>query len=177
MRGIAHETLRLQSRDLHNALELRLPLSMLANPVGYVDYLRVNWACVGIEKALERAGINRVLLDWNERRRRESLAADLKVLGVNPPLSIDLAIDSDIGSLLGWSYVLEGSRLGAKVILQTIMTGSDPVCRGATAFLRHGAGERLWATYKAELAQIDGQPAAIVRACDGANAAFRHFLD
>jgi heme oxygenase len=175
LRGHAHEAIRLHTRPLHDALDSQLELSKLTSRTGYVDYLLMNWACVPIEQALERAGIGQVLLDWEVRRRRIALAADLDALGLPPPSYVALTIDADIGSLLGWSYVLEGSRLGARLILQTVMRSSEAEVRRAMAFLRHGDGEQLWTTFKVELGKIDREPAAIAKACTCANAAFHCF--
>jgi heme oxygenase len=175
LRGHAHETIRNRTRHLHDALDSRLVLSKLTTRMGYIDYLLVNWACVPIELALERAGIGSVLLDWARRRRHIALVTDLKALGVGAPSNAALMIDSDIGSLLGWSYVLEGSRLGARIILQTVMTSPEDEIRRTTAFLRHGVGEQLWEIFKAELGKIDGDPEAIAKACACANAAFQLF--
>jgi heme oxygenase len=175
LRSHAHDAIRLHTRRLHDALDSRLVLSNLTNRMGYVDYLLINWPCVSIEEALERAGIDQVLLDWERRRRRAALVKDLEGLGVRPPSYAALTIDSDIGSLLGWSYVLEGSRLGARVILQTLMTSAEPDITRVTAFLRHGGGERLWESFKVEMAKINDDPAAIAKACTGATAAFKCF--
>jgi heme oxygenase len=175
LRGNAHEALQRHTRHLHDALDQRLVLSNLASRTGYIDYLLINRACVPIEHALERAGIEQVLPDWERRRRRNALLTDLDALGVPPPSDAALAIDSDVGSLLGWSYVLEGSRLGAGVILQTVMASSERDIARATGFLRHGVGERLWESFKVELQKINLQPLAIAMACTGAAAAFQRF--
>ena len=175
LRGHAHEIIRRQTRRLHGVVESRLPLSGIASREGYVDYLLLNWACAPIELALEHAGIGNVLSDWDRRRRRTALATDLDALGVPVPSRVAPAIDSDIGSLLGWSYVLEGSRLGAHVILQAVAKSPDADVRGALAFLRHGDGEPLWQTFKAELGKINRDSAVIAKACVGANTAFRYF--
>jgi heme oxygenase (biliverdin-IX-beta and delta-forming) len=175
LRGNAHETLWRHTRHLHDALDARLVLSNLASRTGYIDYLLINWACVPIEHALERAGIDQVLPDWERRRRRNALLTDLEALGVPLPSCAALAIDSDVGSLLGWSYVLEGSRLGASVILQTVKRSSGPEIARATGFLRHGDGERLWESFKIELNKINLHPLAITMACTGATEAFQRF--
>jgi heme oxygenase len=175
LRGHAHGAIRLHTRPLHDALDSRLVLSNLASRKGYVDYLLLNWACVSIEEALERAGIDQVLLDWKRRRRRIALVGDLDTLGVRPPAYAALTIDSDIGSLLGWSYVLEGSRLGARLILRAVMISPKSDVTRSTAFLRHGAGERLWESFKVEMAKINNDPVAIVKACAGATTAFQCF--
>ena len=147
-------------------------MSNLTSRTGYIDYLLINGACVPIEHALEYAGIGQVLPDWERRRRRNALLKDLEALGVAPPSYATLAIDSDVGSLLGWSYVLEGSRLGASVVLQTVMGSSELDIARTTGFLRHGEGERLWESFKVELEKINLHPLAITMTCIGATAAF-----
>jgi heme oxygenase len=177
VRGLAHEIIRHHTRPLHDALDSRLVLSKIGCRTGYIDYLLINSACVPIEQALEHAGIRRVLPDWESRRRRAALTEDLAAFGVQMPSFFALTINSDIGSLLGWSYVLEGSRLGANVILQTVMRGPEPEIRQATAFLRHGDGAHLWEGFKARLCQINDSPEAITRACICANEAFQRFIE
>ena len=76
---------------------------------------------------------------------------------------------------LGWSYVLEGSRLGARMILRTISRPGEHSAR-ATHFLRDGDGAQLWQSYKAALSKIDGDPPAVSNACEGAKLAFHYFL-
>jgi hypothetical protein len=49
-------------------------------------------------------------------------------------------------------YVLEGSRLGAQVLLQAVAGSSDAAVTAATAYLRHGAGRHLWQSFLALLA-------------------------
>ena len=106
-----------------------------------------------------------------------ALAADLAMLGARPPSYIALTIGSDIGTLLGWSYVLEGSRLGARVILQTVINSAEPEVRKAIAFLQHGDGEQFWKSFKVELGKINNEPAAIAKACLGAAAGYHCFVD
>jgi heme oxygenase len=175
VRGSAHDAIRRQTRHLHDALGSRLVLSKLVSRMGYIDFLLFSWACAPIEQALEDAGIGKVFLDWDQRRRRISLATDLEALGVRLPFYGALTIDSDVGSMLGWSYVLEGSRLGARVILETVMTSPEATIRRTTSFLRHGEGKQLWESFKVELGKMDRDPPAIARACTSANAAFQYF--
>ena len=135
-----------------------------------------NAPCVAIEEALESAGIHRVLPDWNCRRRRFDLTDDLFALGVALPPSRGLQIVNDTATLLGWSYVLEGSRLGAHVILRKVEVSALAEVRAATHFLRHGLGENYWDSFKIALVRIDANPEAIAVACEGARAAFECFL-
>jgi len=176
VRGHAHERLRAETHALHRLLDSRLDLSTLSDPPGYLKLLLSNWPVVAIEQALENAGIRRLLPDWSRRRRRAALVSDLEELGASLPSVQEISTASDDGTLLGWSYVLEGSRLGAHAIAGAINRRANEKILSATRFLRHGVGEHLWDSYKAVLASIDGDPAAILKACTGAEAAFECFL-
>ncbi len=78
--------------------------------------------------------------------------------------------------MLGWSYVLEGSRLGAALIKRTVETSPDPQVRAATRFLGHGEGRNFWSSFKATLALIDQDDDAIASACAAALQAFERFI-
>jgi heme oxygenase len=128
-----------------------------------------------MEVALESAGIHHVLPDWDKRRRRDALARDLGEFGIPSPPIAPLAIGADLGTLLGWSYVIEGSRLGAGLILRAITRRGEQVARGRL-FLRRGADENLWSTFKVALSRIDEDSFATSSACAAAICAFDYFL-
>src|SRR5664279_5851825 len=132
MRSPAHERLRSHTLQLHKAFESRIDLSTIATREGYIRYLWANRPCASIESALAKAGIHRLLTDWNQRERWSALAGDLAALGVRPSPFAAFEIEPDDGTLLGCAYVLEGSRLGARVILQAIERGGDAQVRNAT---------------------------------------------
>src|SRR5579862_4935365 len=110
VRGHAHERLRAETHALHGLLDSRLDPSTLSGLPGYRKLLLSNWPVVAVEQALEEAGIRRLLPDWFRRRRRAALVSDLRELGASLPSVLEFTIASDDGTLLGWSYVLEGSR-------------------------------------------------------------------
>lgn len=169
----AHEQLRSSTHHLHILIDSRFDITSISSPAAYAAFLLANWPLASIEAALESAGIHRILRDWDQRRRRNALADDLGQYGILAPAIGPLSIDSDDGALLGWSYVLEGSRLGAAMILRT-MPGGEIVT--GTQFLRHGAGQHLWQSYKATLSGIDRDPSGILKACSAAKLAFEYFL-
>jgi len=176
MHGQAHECLRQKTRGLHEELDGGLDLAVLGTRDGYIAFLEMNWACACIEMALEEARIHRILPDWDRRRRRFALEADFKVLGrIRPSVQVPQVAD-DAGTLLGWSYVLEGSRIGARVVLRSILTSADLQLADATQFLRHGVGSVFWESFKSVLATIDDQPQAIQNACVGARSAFACYI-
>jgi heme oxygenase (biliverdin-IX-beta and delta-forming) len=168
----------MHTQPLHQALDARLDTSKLSSRPGYVAFLLANWPFASIEPALELAGIHRILPDWEQRRRRGALASDLEHLAVSPPVRArdQLVIAPDQGTLLGWSYVLEGSRLGALMILQIINRGATQEMTSATTFLRHGADGHFWRIFRTALSAIDHDSAAILKACAGADAAFQCFM-
>ncbi len=173
--GHAHARLRAETCELHATLEKCLVISELADREMYVRYLLMNLPCGSIERGLVDAGVHRLLPDWDQRRRGSALADDLALLGVPSSPCVPHATDSDIGTILGWCYVLEGSRLGARAILQVVEESKDPQVGAATRFLRHGDGMGLWRSFKAALSRIDNDAVAIGRACTAAKTAFECF--
>jgi heme oxygenase len=137
----------------------------------------MNWPCTAIELALTEAGIDDLLPDWVARQRRFLLAEDLRQMGEALPPIAPLKIGSDIGTLLGWSYVLEGSRLGARLILESVATSEDRTVRSATGFLRHGENIDLWRSFKTALSRIDDDAVAIGKACTAGIAGFECFIE
>jgi heme oxygenase len=174
--GVAHAQMRAATKSLHNALDTSFELSSLINREAYRRYLQMNIPCCGIELALEQADVRRILPDWDQRQRRFALTHDLTAMSAALDPTSPYLVERDIGSILGWCYVLEGSRLGAQVVLQTFVSSPDAEVRNATSFLRHGAGKPLWKSFKAALSQIDGNEAAILRACVAAKSGFEAFL-
>src|SRR6186713_423014 len=113
----AREQLRSSTERLHRLLDSQFDLASLPQPEVYQAFLLAHWPFASIEPALEDAGIAQLLPDWDVRSRRKALQADLRFYGISPPDTVRLEIGSDRGTLFGWSYVLEGSRLGAGMIL------------------------------------------------------------
>ena len=171
----AHERLRSSTEAMHRLIESQFDLDSLLQPTAYQAFLLSNWPLVSIELGLERAGIRQILTDWEVRSRRDCLVTDLRHYRISPPDIVRLDIPSDHATLLGWSYVLEGSRLGAEVILRKLNPSPGYVQQGM-AFLRRGSRAHLWPSFKSALSAIDDDASAISRACVAANLAFRCFL-
>jgi heme oxygenase (biliverdin-IX-beta and delta-forming) len=135
-RSLAHDRLRSSTCDLHDLVDGGFDLTSISDAPGYLAFLLSNWPLALIELALESAGIHRVLPDWDKRRRRDALAMDLSQFGISPPAIGPLEIGSDRGTLLGWSYVIEGSRLGAGMILRAIARHGEQVPHACAAAVR-----------------------------------------
>lgn len=162
----ARAALREATGPLHVAVEERFAGLDLAEASDYGRFLTVHAEVIpALEAALGRAGIESALPDWARRRRTESLAADLAALGLPFPAARAVAIAPGAESM-GAAYVLEGSRLGAAMLLKAI---PDTLPR---AFLSHGQGEHLFRSFLPHLDAVEDIPAAI----GGARRAFGLFL-
>ena len=164
-----HQALRNATTTLHEAVERRFAGYDLARADDYGQFLALHAAAIiPLEQALDRAGIAGDLTDWPIRRRTEALTADLAALGMAaaPPGVVPTCGRG--AEALGAAYVLEGSRLGAAVLLRLVAPGLP------TAFLRHGTGQGLWRSFLVQLALVPtlDAPAAI----RGARRAFAQFL-
>ena len=142
-----------QHRDLDEHVA-DLDLSTLAH---YRMFLRASAAAlIGIEALLERAGIEQLLPDWSERTRTEAILADLRQLKVAAtPFELRRAPPS-AAEMFGMAYVLEGSRLGSKVLLNRVHTASDINVRTATSYL--GANDAHW--WRSFLQTLENAPEA-----------------
>ena len=118
---------------------------------------------------MEASDMKRLLPDWTRRRRSEALKSDIVALDVAyRPLPAP-AFGSD-ASLLGAAYTLEGSRMGADVVLRRV--GRHP----STSYLRHGRGERFWSSFVAILESSPVFQNDPNEAVSGARKAFELFL-
>ena len=173
--GIAHQRLREVTAGPHEALGgHEVPVSM--GRQGYSRYLRTVRPLIAIEKALACAGVHRVFPDWDARRRSMALEYDMLRLDIPAWLGPPVIIGSSIGTILGWTYVLEGSRHGARIVLRALLAAGDSDVLLATRFPRHGEGTDFWSSYQNALHRIDDSPTGIEDACTGATAAFALFL-
>jgi heme oxygenase len=151
----ARAILRRQTSEAHarlDALASRLDLSRGAD---YGVFLAASaCALIPLEERLDMAGIADLLPDWPERRRSEAVRADLAGLGL-PPLAAMALPPEPPGPdwLPGAAYALEGSRLGARLLLRQVQAGADPLATGNMRYLRHGEGRPYWQSF---LAALDG---------------------
>jgi heme oxygenase len=116
--------------------------------------------------------------DPRPRSRRSLLMQDLALLGVaerSPPAPVPPVPDA--AHALGMFYVLEGSRLGGRVLLRRVEAGIRDH-GGATAFLAGGdTGPEPWRAFRGALDNFGQQatPAARAAVLRAANATFRAF--
>lgn len=177
--GPARERLRQATAEAHRRLDADIACRDLSNRDIYRRFLLGHAGVLTpLEVALETAGVERLLPDWPQRRRRDALAADLAELGVRPPEArTGPSIDGE-AALMGALYVLEGSRLGG-VVLARQAAGGPPEVRNALRYLTHGHGSGLWPAYLVRLeesAAVRAEPLVAEASALAVFAAFREAL-
>lgn len=142
------DRLRRATSQSHAALDARIATWRIETPAGYRAFLSASAKAIApLELALERAGVAEWLPDWPQRVRRTALARDLASLGLETPSFAVAAVTSpDFGA--GLLYVLEGSRLGARVLSRQVEAADRSLPLG---YLTQGEGERLWPSFLAWL--------------------------
>lgn len=169
------DRLRAATTDDHQRLDRQLGALDLTGLSGYREFLEINTAALlPLEDALERNDVTTVFPDWPARSRRVAMLSDLAAVGgVARPLPPLGALGP--AAVIGTMYVLEGSRLGARYLLKTVMQSADPTIRNATAYLAHGEGQRLWQSFLVRLEAFDLTQGDEERAVEAARAAFAFF--
>jgi heme oxygenase len=174
--GTIRFALRAATSDLHATVDSRFSGPFATDTAAYADFLQaLARSVVPLERLLEAAGIERLLPDWPLRRRSALLVLDLERLGRRVPDGVAVPEAGNDAWLLGATYVLEGSRLGGKVLLRHEIGIFHHAARAATHYLRHGPASDLWPRF---VEQLEGSP-AVARSPDdaigGARAAFALF--
>lgn len=136
--------LRSVTAEAHNRLNARFTGLDLTSLAGYRQFLEANAAALlPLEMALVHARVGRIFPDWEERSRQMAILDDLARTGGRfAPLPLPGPLD--FGGVLGAMYVLENTRLGLRVLLNTVTRSTDADVLHATAYLRHGAGHNFW---------------------------------
>ena len=138
--------LRAATARAHERLDSWARRVNLSDQQNYGRFLEAQSGPVNaLEAALQNVGVVRLLPDWSVRSRATALEHDLRHLGLQPQSCPSVRLTS-AAQAFGTLYVLEGSRLGARVLLQQILNAT-PALEPATKFLRHGSDRRLWTTF------------------------------
>ena len=112
------------TREAHDQVDGLLGGFDLGARPDYVRFLVTQAAAfLPVERALDRADASAIIPDWSERRRGDCLREDFADLGVAPDQPIDAPVFDSPETLLGGAYVLEGSRLGGKMLSRSIGGG------------------------------------------------------
>lgn len=170
------DQLRRATAPLHEQVDARFSRYGLHTRASYGAFLQAHArALFGLEAALEAAAIDTLLPDWAERRRRHLLRQDLTALALPIPLALPLSTRLDPDACWGLAYVLEGSRLGARLLLKRVSATPWPGQQTALNYLQQAGGNALWPRFLSHLEQAEARldPAAVTR---GAQLGFAQFI-
>lgn len=175
-RPSARQMLRTATATLHAEVDARFSGPFDTDKDAYRAFLTaLARAVFPLESALEQGGVARLLPDWPTRRRSAALGRDLEILGIAVPPPESVPMTTDEARLFGRLYVLEGSRLGGKLLARRALESADPQVRAATHYLGHGAGADFWRSFLQHLEASEAVAAAPQRTMLGAREAFGLF--
>ena len=144
---------------------------------GYRSFLLASAAAVfPLEQALLAAKVDAIVPDWARRSRTAALRADLADLGIIDVPAAPPPLLAEEARQFGALYVLEGSRLGAKLLLPELLARGSTRVQAATRYLRHGEGHWLWPSFLAYLESSEAARRCPDDAIAGARAAFALFV-
>jgi len=117
----ARFVLKSATEDFHRELDDRMSSFNLAEATDYRRFLQIHARAVPpIEAALAAGGLGDLIAGWSDGRRADAIQNDLKALGETMPVPSKPPSIDGIGELLGTAYVLEGSRLGGRMLRQQV---------------------------------------------------------
>lgn len=160
----------------HRRLDKEFAALDLARREHYRAFLTASAAALlPLETLIEAAGIKKLLGDWPVRSRRHALLNDLAGVAA-PVVSLRLPhYEFETASLFGIVYVLEGSRIGARVLLRCVLASNDPIVKENVRYLQHGVSEQLWQSFLMRLESVPDVSHNIRRSVEGALFAFSAF--
>lgn len=127
-------------------------------------------ALAPVEAWLDAHDAQRIVVDWPARRRLPALADDLAQLGLAlPPGGAAVTLTPSAGALAGALYVIEGSRLGGKLLARSVAAGLP------TRYLQPGAGAPSWRALLAAVEPVLASRSARDEALAAALAVFARF--
>ncbi len=119
----AHRALREGTRAEHERLDGLFEAFDLADAGAYARFLNAHAeALLPVEAALDGVA-DRVIADWAERKRSAEVLADLAALGAPTPAAPAAATIETIPAIAGALYVIEGSRLGGRMLVKQVGAG------------------------------------------------------
>ena len=190
--GSARAAVKAATDAVHERLDAELSDFDLADPREYGEFLLVHaLALPGIERALKtgngHTGFAATCPGWNDGLRAGALLRDLEGMGLALPPPLPIAgfpvppfpiAPLDGAQAWGAAYVLEGSRMGARVLARRARAGGASAVRANMRFLAAPSGlpwPRFLALMEVAVASTRDRERAI-RGARAAFAAFSHAL-
>ena len=113
--------LRAATQADHDEVDAAFGAVDLADAAQYRTFLQAQAAAfIPVEQAIDAADTLAVVPDWPERRRADLLRQDLSELGAAPGEYLDPPALASPSAVLGAIYVLEGSRLGGRLLARSL---------------------------------------------------------
>ena len=166
----ARAALKRATRDVHDRLDQSLSTYRLDRRDDYGTFLQVQaGAFLAVERALTDGGAAALVPGWDKALRGALLAADLAALGVSDIPGVPAPSYDGEPELLGGIYVLEGSRMGAAVLLR------DIPAEFPRAFLAARSPSGSWGTFVATLERKLVSPVEVSQAEASARRTFACF--
>lgn len=118
----AHAIVKARTAAAHARVDAAFGRFDLGRRESYVRFLQAHGRVVpAVEAALGQGGPQDCLPDW--RPRTACLESDLAAFGEELPVPIANAVPSGAAERFGLLYVLEGSRLGGRLLLRRVGAG------------------------------------------------------
>ncbi len=141
--------------DAHSRVEkIVQDAGMFSSRAAYLRYLRATWEMrARFEGLLDRNGAGELWTDWPERKIAGLVAQDITDLGgadlgraVNARSGLTENVTGPLkpGELVGVLYVLEGSSLGARVLVKLATEMGLTPSFGARHLFRQAADRNAW---------------------------------
>nr|WP_319515193.1 biliverdin-producing heme oxygenase [uncultured Cohaesibacter sp.] len=156
----ALEQLKIHTRHLHETLDANVSKNDVTSEFGYKRFLKMHASILPtLEPWLMEQPAFHTLPEAASRLRASCVQADLALM--EPSGSNDSFVDLGSGdffflknnaSVVGVSYVLEGSRLGGVYLSKKIKKLRPDL---PTSFLEHGQGKTYWKTFKSWVEALD----------------------
>lgn len=123
---------------------------------GYRSYLRsMAEFRRPIEDRLSVVAWPEALLDWRPARVSDAIVADLADLGITPDIAREPTLPLDGDGLFGALYVLEGSALGARLLLKRAEAIGLSATHGARHLALLSSNIDGWRGFLARLEQVE----------------------
>lgn len=164
------EFLREGTVDCHARVDRLMGGFDLSNRADYTEFLTIHGRIVPpVERWLEGNGVGAELPDWGERQRTSALYHDISKLGLTPPRELSCVFENTASSRAGILYVIEGSRLGASLLVRRM---TDAGVEFPSRFMSHGSDRPLWPIFVAWLNMQKFSPVESRRALKAAQDVF-----
>lgn len=169
------------TKSAHQKLEVTVvkKLKAIRSHADYADLLKHFYSYFStVEKTIAPYITTEVLPDYNQRRTSVYLKQDIEALGFSTnelPAAQSPEIHSTIEAL-GALYVMEGSIMGGKIIVQMLEKGG--ITEGVSFFSGYGENTgKMWGVFTAVMNSYAPTEADEQKAIQAANETFSRFED